>query len=65
MTEDGVTWGFLACVAVAIVTLIPAWGLFAMGAFSPDRAGRWACWGFSLVFVAGAVAVVLAGGGWL
>lgn len=65
MTADGVTWGFLACVAVAVVLLIPAWGLFVMGAFSSDLNGRVACWGLSLVFVAGAVAVVLAGGGWL
>lgn len=65
MTEDGVTWGFLAYLAVAVVVLMPAWSLFFMGALTPDRAGRWACWGFALVFVAGAVAVVLAGGGWL
>lgn len=65
MTGDGVTWTFIACLGIGIVMLLPTWMLLFMAGMSTDTRQRWTCLVLGLGVFAGAVAIVMAGGGWL
>lgn len=57
-------WQFLAAVVLALIMLAVAYMFAFMGAFA-DGSVRWGSFAVAAGFTAGAVLVVMAGGGWL